>query len=82
MFSFSSGLKINDAVRLTPVGKSKAQNCGDGAQYRVLDALNENGGVATIAEIARDARLSERDASKIASKLIQSGYITRQRGEL
>lgn len=74
-----SGLKTNDSVRLTPVGQTKAKSCGqDTAQARVLDALAENQGVATIGEIASEARLSEKETRNYVEKLMRAGYITKQ----
>ena len=80
MFNFMKKLSGNDAVRLTAVGKSKATSfSGEGVQYRVLTALNDSGGVATIREISEETRLPEQTVEKIIQSLIRAGYVQQQK---
>lgn len=71
----------NTPVGLTAVGKQKADNFdGDGALFVVLATIAENGGVATIREIAQDTRMTPDKVQSIVKRLIKSGYVKVQRG--
>ena len=80
-FNLNKKLGSNDAVRLTPVGKSKATSfSGEGVQYRVMTSINDSGGVATIREISEETGVSEQQVSNIVMTLIRSGYVQQQKG--
>lgn len=80
MFNFGSNkLKADDAVKTTPVGKNKAYK-GEGSLYRVLMAVEDNGGFATIRELEGETGLDPQTIRRICEKLIQSGYIQRMKG--
>jgi len=81
LFNMMKKLSSNDAVKLTQVGKNKATSfSGEGVQYRVLTAINDSGGVATIREIAEETRISESTVEKVVQSLIRSGYVQQQKG--
>lgn len=76
MFNFTKKLGSNDTVKLTSVGESKAKSFnGEGIQYRVLTAINDTGGVATIREIAEETRLPEQTVERVIQSLIKAGYV-------
>ena len=81
LFGMMKKLGSNDSVKLTPVGKSKATDySGEGVQYRVLAAINDSGGVATIREIAEETRMNEQTVENVIQSLLKAGYVQQQKG--